>query len=165
MTEPNSKSELFIGIMSGTSLDGVDAALVTFENGICQLKDTQFLPYPAEIKSQLLALHVPQNNELEAACILGCRLAELYAQAIEKLLKKAKVTAAEIRAIGCHGQTIRHRPQMTRTRIYTANWQQCFAGRADEYYGCGRFSQSRHCRWRPRRAVGARVSPSHVWQS
>ena len=107
-----SKAQLFIGIMSGTSLDGVDAALVAFENEKCILQSTQFLPYPEEIKSQLLALHKPENNELEAACILGCRLADLYAKTTIELLKKAKVNAAEISAIGCHGQTIRHRPEL-----------------------------------------------------
>ncbi len=106
------KANLFIGIMSGTSLDGVDATLVAFENEACTLQNTHFLPYPTEIKSQLLALHKPENNELEAACLLGCRLAELYAKATNELLKKAKVNASDITAIGCHGQTIRHRPEL-----------------------------------------------------
>jgi anhydro-N-acetylmuramic acid kinase len=104
-------ANLHIGIMSGTSLDGVDAALVSFENGTCQLKETQFLAYPDTLKAELLALHEPQHNELEAACILGCRLARLYADTVNQLLKKAKVNAADITAIGCHGQTIRHRPE------------------------------------------------------
>jgi anhydro-N-acetylmuramic acid kinase len=104
-------SDLYIGIMSGTSLDGVDAALVVFENDTCQLKETLFLAYPDSLKTDLLALHEPQHNELEAACILGCRLAHLYADAIKQLLIKAKVNAADIAAIGCHGQTIRHRPE------------------------------------------------------
>lgn len=107
-----SKAQLFIGIMSGTSLDGVDAALVAFENDKCTLQNTQFLPYPEELKLALLSLHKPQNNELEASCILGCRLAHLYAETTKALLKKAKVNAAEISAIGCHGQTIRHRPEL-----------------------------------------------------
>ena len=106
------KPQLLIGIMSGTSLDGVDAALVAFENDTCRLIETQFLAYPGEIKSQLLALHQPQNNELEAACILGCRLAHLYAEAVNQLLNKAKFNAIDIIAIGCHGQTIRHRPEL-----------------------------------------------------
>jgi anhydro-N-acetylmuramic acid kinase len=106
------KAQLFIGIMSGTSLDGIDAALVAFENEKCTLQSTQFLPYPEELKIALLALHKPQNNELETACILGLRLAHLYAETTKALLKKAKVKAAEISAIGCHGQTIRHRPEL-----------------------------------------------------
>ncbi|MEQ1598535.1 MAG: anhydro-N-acetylmuramic acid kinase [Methylotenera sp.] len=107
-----SKAQLFIGIMSGTSLDGVDAALVAFENDKCTLQNTQFLPYPEELKLALLSLHKPQNNELEASCILGCRLAHLYAETTKALLKTVKVNAAEISAIGCHGQTIRHRPEL-----------------------------------------------------
>jgi anhydro-N-acetylmuramic acid kinase len=105
-------ANLYIGIMSGTSLDGVDAALVSFENGTCQLKETQFLAYPDALKAELLTLHEPQHNELEAACILGCSLAHLYADTVNQLLKKAKVNAADITAIGCHGQTIRHRPEL-----------------------------------------------------
>ena len=106
------KPQLLIGIMSGTSLDGVDAALVAFENDTCQLIETQFLAYPDTLKIALLALHQPQNNELEAASILGCRLAHLYAEAVNQLLNKANVNAADIIAIGCHGQTIRHRPEL-----------------------------------------------------
>lgn len=115
-------TQLFIGIMSGTSLDGVDAALCSFntgsfeqsalQNGACQLLETQFLAYPESLKVELLALHEPKHNELEAASILGCRLAQLYADAVRQLLDKAQVNAAEISAIGCHGQTIRHRPEL-----------------------------------------------------
>lgn len=118
---PISKQEpqLFVGIMSGTSLDGVDAALVAFENDACLLKDTQFLAYPESLKTELLALHTPQHNELEAASILGCRLAHLYADAVKQLLTKAKVNAADISAIGCHGQTIRHCPNFSPTLGFT----------------------------------------------
>ncbi len=104
--------QLLIGIMSGTSLDGVDVALAAFEDTQCQLIDTHFLPYPNALKTDLLALHEPQHNELEASCILGCRLAHLYADAVKQLLKKSKVNASDITAIGCHGQTIRHRPEL-----------------------------------------------------
>ena len=64
-------AQLLIGIMSGTSLDGVDAALVAFDGDDCQLQNTHFLPYPDEVKSQLLALHKPQNNELEVRIDIG----------------------------------------------------------------------------------------------
>jgi anhydro-N-acetylmuramic acid kinase len=112
MTTSKQNSPQFIGIMSGTSLDGVDAVLVGFKNGTCQLKDTQFLAYPDSLKTELLALHMPQRNELEAASVLGCRLAHLYANAVNQMLDKAKVDAEDISAIGCHGQTIRHRPEL-----------------------------------------------------
>ena len=111
MTQP----QLYIGIMSGTSLDGIDAALCAFEHGACQLKETQFLPYPESLKVELLALHEPKYNELEASSILGCRLAHLYADTVKQLLVKAKVSAADIVAIGCHGQTVRHRPELAFT--------------------------------------------------
>lgn len=107
------KPQLFIGIMSGTSLDGVDAALCRFEKSTCQLQETQFLAYPDQIKTELLALHTPQHNELETSSILGCRLAHLYADAVKQLLDKAKVSVTDVCAIGCHGQTIRHRPDFS----------------------------------------------------
>ena len=103
-------ANLFIGIMSGTSLDGIDVALCTFEDTSCQLISTQFMPYPADIKVALLALHTPSENELETSILLGNQLARLYAEAVNKLLTAAQKTANDITAIGCHGQTIRHCP-------------------------------------------------------
>ncbi len=102
-------TNLFIGIMSGTSLDGVDATLCRFDES-CELIATHFLPYPAELKLALLALHMPTKNELEAAILLGNQLAKLYAAAVTALLASAKIDADKVTAIGCHGQTIRHRP-------------------------------------------------------
>ena len=105
-------ANLFIGIMSGTSLDGIDVALCTFEDASCQLISTQFMPYPADVKVALLALHMPSENELETSILLGNQLARLYAEAVNKLLTAAQITAKDITAIGCHGQTIRHRPEL-----------------------------------------------------
>jgi anhydro-N-acetylmuramic acid kinase len=104
-------ANLFIGMMSGTSLDGIDVALCRFDNG-CELVATHFLPYPTEIKTALLAMHHPSENELEAAILLGNQLAGLYADAVNSLLASAQKNASEITAIGCHGQTIRHRPEL-----------------------------------------------------
>ncbi len=97
--------------MSGTSLDGIDVALCRFDNS-CELIATHFLPYPNALKCELLALHEPSPNELEASILLGNQLACLYAEAVNKLLAVNKKTASEITAIGCHGQTIRHRPEL-----------------------------------------------------
>ena len=105
-------ANLFIGIMSGTSLDGIDVALCTFEDASCQLISTQFTPYSADVKVALLALHTPSENELETSILLGNQLARLYADAVNTLLTAAKKTANDITAIGCHGQTIRHRPEL-----------------------------------------------------
>ena len=103
--------------MSGTSLDGVDVALCSFDAGSngkasCQLVATYFASYPAAIKLDILALHLPAENELEQSILLGNKLAVLYADTVLALINNAKVAAADITAIGCHGQTIRHRPEL-----------------------------------------------------
>jgi anhydro-N-acetylmuramic acid kinase len=104
--------QLYIGIMSGTSLDGIDVALCKFEANEYELINTHFLPYPAELKCSLLALHTPHTNELETTLLLGNQLAQLYADAVKSMLVATKVNANKIIAIGCHGQTIRHRPEL-----------------------------------------------------
>ena len=108
--------ELFIGLMSGTSLDGVDAALVQFnEAQQPKVLKTHFLAYPPELRSQILALQHPTDNELETTALIGNRLANLYADTVNQLLTNARLSPIEIAAIGCHGQTIRHRPELSFT--------------------------------------------------
>lgn len=109
----------FIGIMSGTSLDGVDAALVAHTGDAFQQIDQAFVPYPATVKQTLLALHEPANNELHVAAMMANTLAALYADAVQKLLAQSGLPAAEITAIGCHGQTIRHCPDLPEAQAYT----------------------------------------------
>lgn len=98
--------------MSGTSLDGADSVLALLDQQQCKIVQQQFTPYPKALKQQLLALHDAGHNELESAALVGNQLSHVYAQNIEALLQSASVTPAEIRAIGCHGQTIRHRPEL-----------------------------------------------------
>jgi anhydro-N-acetylmuramic acid kinase len=105
------KTDLYIGIMSGTSLDGIDAALVAFSDGAPEMRATHYRPYGAELKEALLALHQPSHDELHQALLLGNALAREYAAAVAALLETAGVAAADIAAIGCHGQTLRHRPE------------------------------------------------------
>lgn len=103
--------QLFIGLMSGTSLDGVDAALVAFEiDGTLTTLCTHLLHYPEDLRTTILALQHPSNNELETTALVSNRLARLYAEAVQQLLAKADIPASAITAVGCHGQTIRHRP-------------------------------------------------------
>lgn len=106
-----SMPQLFIGIMSGTSLDGIDVALCDLGADKCQVIATHFLAYPQEIKAQLLKLHTPSHNELEITALTANALAALYADAVNALLAKQNLAASAITAIGSHGQTIRHRPE------------------------------------------------------
>lgn len=111
-TNPHEADDFHIGLMSGTSLDGVDAILAKFPPGQApKLVGTHYLPYPPELRARLLALHAPQPDELHLACSLAQELAGLYAQAVQALLKKTQIPAGRVAAIGCHGQTIRHRPE------------------------------------------------------
>ncbi|HEY8117982.1 MAG TPA: anhydro-N-acetylmuramic acid kinase [Methylophilaceae bacterium] len=113
-------SKLFIGLMSGTSLDGVDAVIVEFPDASnneigsqpCQLIHTHFVPYSLDLRTELLALHVSSENELERTALAGNQLSRLYAQAVQQLLQNTHIDHHQITAIGCHGQTIRHRPEL-----------------------------------------------------
>jgi anhydro-N-acetylmuramic acid kinase len=96
--------------MSGTSLDGVDAALLDLGKPSALL-GAQFLPYSKTIKTALLALHEPGKDELDRAALVGVELSKLYARTVNRLLNKLGISAKSVRAIGCHGQTVRHRPE------------------------------------------------------
>jgi anhydro-N-acetylmuramic acid kinase len=103
-------AKLVIGLMSGTSLDGVDAVLVDFSASPAQTVATFWLPYPAAIREQALRLQHPGNDELHAASLLAGDLARCYAQAVKQLLDATDISPSQVIAIGCHGQTVRHRP-------------------------------------------------------
>ncbi len=113
---------LFIGLMSGTSLDGVDGVLVAFPApaaGSSQHADiaaSVHLPFAAALRDALLALQSSGLDEIQREALAGIELTRLYATAVEALLRQARLPAAAIRAIGVHGQTIRHRPELGYTR-------------------------------------------------
>jgi len=96
--------------MSGTSLDGIDVVLVDFSTSYPKLLATHYQAYGNGFKDALLALHYPANDELHQMQLIGNELASQYAAATEVLLRAANITFDQVRAIGCHGQTIRHRP-------------------------------------------------------
>jgi anhydro-N-acetylmuramic acid kinase len=103
------ETEHFVGLMSGTSLDGVDAVLAEVDPaGQTRLIHSHYLPYTDSLRAQLLALHAPQPDEIHLAACAANDLARLYAQAVNELLNKT--AHINVRAIGCHGQTLRHRP-------------------------------------------------------
>jgi anhydro-N-acetylmuramic acid kinase len=103
-------AEHYIGLMSGTSLDGVDAVLVDFSKGGHRIIGEAFLPFEDSLRTRLLAIHSAQSDEIHNAAVLGNELAQIYAQAVHKLLGKTQMSSTGVLAIGCHGQTIRHRP-------------------------------------------------------
>lgn len=107
----DSNLHYFIGLMSGTSADGVDAALVDFSAEIPKLHATLFTPYPSLLKQQILDLYLPGANEIERLGVLDVQLGLFYGQCVNQLLANAKVTPNRVCAIGSHGQTIRHRPK------------------------------------------------------
>jgi anhydro-N-acetylmuramic acid kinase len=107
-----STGELYIGLMSGTSLDGVDAVLARFpqDSAALQVLAHCHQPYPTGLRDDLLALNSPGDNELHRAALAANAVARSYAELTAQLLKTAGRTARDIAAVGAHGQTVRHRP-------------------------------------------------------
>jgi len=104
--------EFYIGLMSGTSADGIDAALVEFAPEP-KLHASHFLPFPAELRQRTVDLASGNyaGDSIDAVGALDTELGECFARAALGLLEQSGVPAGQIRAIGSHGQTIRHRPQ------------------------------------------------------
>lgn len=102
---------LYFGIMSGTSLDGLDICLTTIDNDI-QLLDSCYLEFPPALRQELLSLCQPADNELVRMSVAEQQWAQLAAQGIHTILKRQKLTPKQIRATGSHGQTIRHHPEL-----------------------------------------------------
>jgi anhydro-N-acetylmuramic acid kinase len=108
--------QYYIGLMSGTSADGIDLALVTFDNlNQPSLRSSYYQPYSKSISNKITSLYGAVNSSekdnIDCAFELDVELAQLFAEAVNTLLKKERLSASDIAAIGNHGQTIRHRPQ------------------------------------------------------
>jgi anhydro-N-acetylmuramic acid kinase len=110
----------FIGLMSGTSLDGVDGVLAEgSEGGPVRGHAHIHLPFPHPLRAELLALNSPGADELHRAAVAAQGLVTVYAQVVAGLLAQAGLSATDICAIGAHGQTVRHRPQASTAHGYT----------------------------------------------
>ena len=103
------KKTITLGLMSGTSLDGVDAVAVDFAGTSPVFLGHHYQAFPKEVRAELLSLCSPGDNEIDRAGRMSVTLAKLYAQAIH--LNEADIPRMEVAAAGVHGQTIRHRPE------------------------------------------------------
>lgn len=102
--------ELFVGLMSGTSMDAIDSAVLCCEGSSIKLSHTHEHPIPADIREQIHALSHSGADEIERMGRLDRSLGHLFADATQVLLDNAGLEPGQIRAIGSHGQTVRHRP-------------------------------------------------------
>lgn len=112
----NPVEPLYIGLMSGTSLDGIDAVLVQFDGGFAGQRLRQRVlghvhrPLGSTLRDELMALNASGRDELHRAAVATHGLAEAYAEVVDALLVLTGVPPVDVRAAGAHGQTVRHRP-------------------------------------------------------
>ena len=97
--------------MSGTSLDGVDGVIAEISVSKCTVTQYRSAPLSPDLRAELLSLNVPGANELHRAALAGNGVARTYAGLVQELLAQSGLNPAVVRAIGAHGQTVRHRPQ------------------------------------------------------
>lgn len=102
--------ELFFGIMTGTSADGIDVILSSISTSAIDNIDSESLDFTDDIKNEIKALCCPSNNELYRAHSLGIKLSLMSADIVNAIMKRNSLCPSQISAIGFHGQTIRHHP-------------------------------------------------------
>lgn len=102
-------TSIYIGVMTGTSMDGVDLVAASFDP--LHLHATLTLPFEPELRDELMALTLPDDNEIDRMGKADVTLAKLIGHGINELIEKNHLDRSQIKAIGSHGQTIRHRPE------------------------------------------------------
>lgn len=106
--------DYYIGLMSGTSLDGADGVLIDFSSPRLQVVAAASEPFSPAFRAELLALNSPTDNELHRAALAANQVSSVYAGVVAQLLQAVRgkgISAGQISAIGAHGQTVRHQPQ------------------------------------------------------
>jgi anhydro-N-acetylmuramic acid kinase len=102
----------YIGLMSGTSLDGVDGVLIDIDaGGALKLRGHRHEAFVGSLRDELLALNTAGSDELHRSALAAQGVARAYASVVNALLFDSGTVAREVRAIGAHGQTVRHRPE------------------------------------------------------
>jgi anhydro-N-acetylmuramic acid kinase len=102
-------SELYIGVMSGTSMDGIDIALCAIDDTKCSLLASAEYPFDDELETEILSV-INGSTTLEQIGTIDNKLGNMFADAINKFIKKESIDATTIKAIGLHGQTLWHAP-------------------------------------------------------
>lgn len=102
-------SAIYIGVMTGTSMDGVDIVATSFEP--LTLHATLTVPFDPELRDELMALTLPDDNEIDRMGKADVALAQMIGQGVNQLIDMNGLDRSRIKAIGSHGQTIRHRPE------------------------------------------------------
>lgn len=103
-------SKRYIGVLSGTSMDSIDTALVEIHNNRIKLIETYAQPIDDALRQEILAVCTPGVNGIHRMATLDVKLGRRFAESVLALLEKAKLQAKDIAAIGSHGQNIRHMP-------------------------------------------------------
>ncbi|HEX5380668.1 anhydro-N-acetylmuramic acid kinase [Acinetobacter tibetensis] len=100
---------IYIGVMTGTSMDGVDIVAASFDP--LQLHATLTLAFDPDLRNELMALTLPDDNEIDRMGKADVALAKMIGEGINTLIEQHQLDRSQIKAIGSHGQTIRHRPE------------------------------------------------------
>ena len=115
----NTDKKYVIGLMSGTSVDGIDAAIVEIRgHGLETVVDLiafETFPFPSGVPQRILALCQPDTSHVDDICEMNFYIGHLFAEAVKHILQKSGMSANDIALIGSHGQTIHHLPRDTST--------------------------------------------------
>ena len=103
----------YVGVMSGTSVDGLDIAVVDMSTGMPRIAESATVSLPEDLAAALVALNSPGDDEVDRAGTCDAALGEFIGRTVLECLDSWRVSPGDVRAIGCHGQTIRHRPEST----------------------------------------------------